>query len=121
MGLLLGLGLIGAAFAMDIPKQAKYNRRKAILDAHSNPASLEHILYVKNHKMDDEGNRVIDYIRQHEGRDSNGVYHNCFIEEAVFNLAREQCRRHGIEIGMEEAWYECRCPEVNRFFESRGF
>lgn len=121
MGLFLGLGLIGAAFAMDIPKQAKYNKRKAILDAHSNPASLEHILYVKNHWQDDEGNKVTDYCTQHSYRDSQGVYHNCFRDQAVFALAKEQCRRHGMEIGMKEAWYECRCPYVNEYFERLGF
>ena len=116
MGLFLGLGLIGAAFAMDIPKQSVYNKRAAKLNKYSNPASAEIIEAIARDKKDELGNSVWKYCRDHTGYDENGVYHNCFFEEAVFNLAREQCKRHGMEIGMKEAWYRCKCPEVRNFF-----
>lgn len=121
MGLLLGLGLIGAAFAADIPRNMKQAKRNEILKQYSHPECKWHIDYVTNHWHDDEGNSVLDYIHKHSYYDeTTQTYHNCSRDEAVYFLAKRQCQRHGVEFGMTEALFNCPAPQVHKFFENLG-
>lgn len=121
MGLLFGLGLIGAAFAMDIPKNVKVSRQNDIMKKYSHPECQWHIDYVKHHGCDDEGNRVSDYCYEHSYYDeATQKYHNCFNDEAVYFLAKRQCERHGVAFGMTEALFSCPAPQVKRFFTDLG-
>lgn len=121
MGLLFGLGLIGAAFAMDIPKNVKVSRQNDIMKKYQHQECQWHIDYVKHHGCDDEGNRVSDYCYEHSYYDEvTQKYHNCFNDEAVYFLAKRQCERHGVAFGMTEALFSCPAPQVKRFFTDLG-
>lgn len=85
MGLLLGLGLIGAAFAADIPKNMKVAKQNEIMKKYSHPECKWHIDYVKNHNCDDQGYYYRDYIRDHSYYDeTTQTYHNCSYDEAIY-------------------------------------
>lgn len=121
MGLLFGLGLIGAAFVMDIPKNAKHARQNEIMKRYSHPECQWHIDYIAHHGCDDEGNKVLDYCFEHSYYDeATQKYHNCFKDEAVYFLAKRQCERHGVEFGMTEALFSCPAPQVKQFFADKG-
>ena len=121
MGLLLGLGLIGAAFAADIPRNMKQAKRSEILKRYSHPECQWHIDYVTNHWCDDEGNSVLDYCNKHSYYDeTTQTYHGCYRDEAVYFLAKRQCERHGVEFGMTEALWSCPAPRVRQFFRNQG-
>lgn len=121
MGFLLGLGLIGAAFAADIPRNMKTARQNEILKRYSHPECKWHIDYVINHNCDDEGNYIVDYCNKHSYYDeTTQTYHGCYRDEAVYFLAKRQCERHGVEFGMTEALFNCPAPQVHKFFENLG-
>lgn len=120
-GLFAGIGLIFAGFLGDVGKSMKMDRQTRLLNEYSHPECEWHIRYVKGHMADDQGHKVMDYCREHTYYDESiQRWRNCFPNDAIYDLAKAQCARHGVPWGEKEAWSLCPGARTNAFWTAQG-